>query len=93
MRRIFEIGGKTVFVFHSNRPGSPVIYLNTYSDEGQQLFEATQTAGYPPFTLVAISDLDWNHDMASWDSPAAFKGGEPFTGGANDYLRVGRQDI
>lgn len=93
MRRIFEIGGKTVFVFHSNRPGSPVIYLNTYSDEGQQLFEATQTAGYPPFTLVAISDLDWNHDMASWDSPAAFKGGEPFTGGANDYLRLLVEEI
>ena len=93
MRRIFEIGGKTVFVFHSNRPGSPVIYLNTYSDEGQQLFEATQTAGYPPLTLVAISDLDWNHDMASWDSPAAFKGGEPFTGGANDYLRLLVEEI
>ena len=88
MRRTFEIGGKTVFVFLSNRPGSPVIYLNTYSDEGQQLFEATQTAGYPPFTLVAISDLDWNHDMAPWDSPAAFKKGEPFTGGAYDYLRL-----
>lgn len=70
-----------------------MIYLNTYSDEGQQLFEATQTAGYPPFTLVAISDLDWNHDMASWDSPAAFKGGEPFTGGANDYLRLLVEEI
>ena len=93
MRRTFEIGGKTVFVFLSNRPGSPVIYLNTYSDEGQQLFEATQTAGYPPFTLVAISDLDWNHDMAPWDSPAAFKKGEPFTGGADDYLRLLVEEI
>ena len=88
MRRTFAIGGKTVFVFHSNRPGSPVIYLNTYSDEGQQVFETAQVVGCPPFTLVAISDLDWNRDMAPWDSPAAFKKGEPFTGEADDYLRL-----
>ena len=31
--------------------------------------------------------------MASWDSPAAFKGGEPFTGGANDYLRLLVEEI
>lgn len=88
MRRTFEIGGKTVFVFHSNRPGSPVIYLNTYSDERQKIYEAAQATGCPPFTLVTVSDLAWSHDMAPWDSPAAFKNGESFTGGANDYLRL-----
>ena len=93
MRRTFEIGGKTVFVFHSNRPGSPVIYLNTYFDEGQQVFEAAQAAGCPPLTLVAISNLGWNRDMAPWDSPAAFKKGELFTGGADDYLRLLVEEI
>lgn len=93
MRRTFEIGGKTVFVFHSNRPSSLVIYLNTYFDEGQQVFEAAQAAGCPPFTLVAISNLDWNHDMSPWDSPAVFKGGETFTGGADDYLRLLVEEI
>ena len=88
MCRTFATGGKTVFVFHSNRPGAPVIYLNTYSNEGQKVFEAAQVVGCPPFTLVAISDLDWNRDMAPWDSPAAFKKGESFTGGADDYLRL-----
>ena len=90
---IFTAEGKNVSVFSTTFPGAPVIYLNTYSDEGQQLFEATQTAGYPPFTLVAISDLDWNHDMAPWDSPAAFKNGEPFTGGADGYLRLLVEEI
>ena len=90
---IFTAAGKNVSVFSTTFPGAPVIYLNTYSDEGQQLFEATQTAGYPPFTLVAISDLDWNHDMAPWDSPAAFKNGEPFTGGADGYLRLLVEEI
>ncbi|WP_337542109.1 alpha/beta hydrolase-fold protein [Clostridium sp.] len=90
---IFTTADKNISVFSTTFPGAPVIYLNTYSNEGQQLFEATQTAGYPPFTLVAISDLDWNHDMAPWDSPAAFKKGEPFTGGADDYLRLLVEEI
>ena len=93
MRRTFEIGGKTVFVFHSNRPGSPVIYLNTYSDERQKIYEAAQATGCPPFTLVTVSDLAWNHDMAPWDSPAVFKNGEPFTGGADDCLRLLVEEI
>ena len=84
----FTIGGKNVSVFPGSVSDAPVIYLNTYSDESQQVLRAAQAAGCPPFTLVAISNLDWNRDMAPWDSPAAFKGGEPFTGGANDHLRL-----
>ena len=93
MCRTFATGSKTVFVFHNNRPGSPVIYLNTYSNEGQKVYEAAQTAGFPPFSLVAVSDLAWSHDMAPWNSPAAFKNGEPFTGGADDYLRLLVEEI
>ena len=47
----------------------------TFSDEGQKVYGAAQPDGCPPFTLVSISDLDWNHDMAPWDSPAALKKG------------------
>ena len=72
------IAGKAVDIFLSKEVGVPVIYLNTVSDEGRQVYEAAQVAGCPPFNLVAISNLDWNHDMAPWDSPAAFKKGEPF---------------
>ena len=56
-----SIDSKAVSIFQTGISGVPVIYLNTYSEEGQQVFEAAQAAGYPPFTLVAISDLDWNH--------------------------------
>ena len=71
----------------------PIVYLNTGSDEGRKVYEAAQAAGCPPFTLVAISDLDWNHDMAPWDSPPAFKNAEPCTGGADDYLRLLTEEI
>ena len=89
----FTINGKAVDVFLETEPGTPIIYLNTFAREGQKVFEATQVAGSPLFTLVVISGLDWNHDMAPWDSPAAFKKGEPFTGGAGDYLRLLVEEI
>lgn len=86
--RAFTINGKTVDVFLASEPGTPIIYLNTFSGEGQKVYEAAQAANCPPFALVAISDLDWNHDMVPWDSPPAFKNAEPCTGGADDYLRL-----
>ena len=90
---IFSINGKVTAVFSSTEPGAPIIYLNTVSNEGQQVFEAAQAVSRPPFTLVAVSDLAWNHDMAPWDSPAAFKKGEPFIGGADDCLRLLVEEI
>ncbi|SCH17996.1 Predicted hydrolase of the alpha/beta superfamily [uncultured Clostridium sp.] len=84
---------KTVSIFLNTKPDAPIIYLNTFSDEGQKVYEATQAIGCPPFTLVAISDLDWNHDMVPWDSPPAFKNAEPCTGGADEYLRLLTEEI
>ena len=88
-----EIGSKNISIFLSTKPRTPIIYLNTFSDEGQKVYEAAQAAGFPPFTLVAISDLDWNHDMVPWDSPPVFKNAAPCTGGANDYLRLLAEEI
>ena len=87
------INGKTINIFLALKPGTPIIYLNTFSNEGQKVYEAAQAAGCPPFTLVAITDLDWNHDMAPWDSPSAFKNADPCTGGADDYLRLLTEEI
>ena len=74
----FTIAEKGVDIFPSTETTAPTIYLNTFSGEGQKIYEAARAANYPQFALVAISDLDWNHDMAPWDRPAAFKNGEPF---------------
>ena len=89
----FSTQGKMVSIFPCLEATVPIVYLNTFSDEGRKVYEAAQAAGCPPFTLVAISDLDWNHDMAPWDSPPAFKNAEPCTGGADDYLRLLTKEI
>ncbi len=89
----FPVHNKTVSVFSSANPGTPVIYLDTFSNEGQQVFQTAQDAGCPPFTLVAVSDLNWNHDMTPWDSPSVFKNAPPCTGGGNDYIRLLIEEI
>lgn len=89
----FSTKGKTISIFPSFEVNAPIIYLNTFSNEGQKVFEAAQAAGCLPFTLVAISDLDWNHDMVPWESPPAFRNAEPCTGGADDYLQLLTKEI
>lgn len=89
----FTVAEKVVNIFPSTETTAPIIYLNTFSGEGQKIYEAARAANYPQFTLVAISDLDWNHDMVPWDSPSAFKNAEPCTGGADDYLRLLTEEI
>ena len=84
----FSTKSKTISIFPSFEVNAPIIYLNTFSNKGQKVFKAAQAAGCPSFTLVTISDLDWNHDMVPWDSPPAFKNAGPCTGGADDYLRL-----
>ena len=89
----FTATHKTISVFPCTEPECPIIYLNTFSDEGQNVYEAAQAASCPPFTLVTISDLDWNHDMVPWDSPPALKNADPCTGGADDYLQLLTEEI
>lgn len=89
----FSTQGKTISIFPSLEANTPIVYLNTFSGEGQKVFESAQASGCPLFTLVAISDLDWNHDMVPWDSPPAFKNAEPCTGGADSYLRLLTEEI
>lgn len=90
---IFVTAGKTISVFPSTDPKAPILYLNTFSNEGQAVFKAAQALGCPPFTLVAVTGLDWNHDMAPWESPPAFKNAAPCTGGADAYLRLLTEEI
>lgn len=85
---VFTIEKKTVTVFPGSGKDIPVIYLHTFGDDGTQLFQHLQALNCPDFTLVTISNLDWNHDMAPWDIPPVSEKSAPCTGGADDYLKL-----
>ncbi len=89
----YKIAEKKVQVYPSAEADRPVIYLNTYSEEGDQVYEALRERGCPAFTLVAISGLNWDHDMAPWDIPPISEDDTPCTGGADEYLRLLLEEI
>ncbi len=45
------------------------------------------------FILVCIQSTDWNKDMSPWPALKVFKGGEDFSGRADDYLAMLVSDI
>ena len=81
----FTIEQKHISVCPCDEPDQPVIYLNTFEGEGEQVLRILRDEGCPPFTLVSVSNLDWNHDMSTWEIPPVFKNAEPCTGGAETF--------
>lgn len=86
-KHLIDIAGKTIAVYPSAAPDRPVVYLNTFAEEGDEVYLALQKNNCPDFTLVTISGLEWNHDMAPWDIPPISKDDTPCTGGADAYLK------
>lgn len=52
------------------------------------MLEELEKMECPDFSLVVISNLEWNHDMALWDIPPIFHDDKPCTGGADTYLNL-----
>lgn len=86
MTKTFEVEGKRVDVFGIENTKSPLVILNTYSNEGEAVFNEATLLGAKTFTLAAISKLDWNKDMSPWENPAIYKNDEQFLGKADEYL-------
>ena len=84
----FSVEGKTVSVYPCKTPGSPALYLNTFGQEEPQVVAALGKLHLPDFSLIVLSGLDWNRDMAPWDAPPVFTNGAPCTGGADEYLEL-----
>ena len=57
---------KRVDIYPSAKPGSPVIYLNTFSNAVNSVYKNLMALGCPDFSLVAVSQLKWDHDMTPW---------------------------
>ena len=83
-----EIDGKCVNIFKSQNEAAPAIYLNTFSGEGAEIYRDLTASDEFDCTLIEITNLNWNHDLSPWASPAIMKNDDPFTGGADEYLNL-----
>lgn len=86
-KSISHVSGREIAIYSCGSPGSPIFYLNTFEEEGDRVYQTLRNMKCPDFTLVAISGLDWHHDMTPWEMPAVSEGATPCTGGADEYLR------
>lgn len=87
MTKIFEAGGKQAVLYPGEESGSPLIVLNG-GEEGEAVLQAMRETDAPDCSLLLVSGLDWNHDLAPWPCPPLLKNDEAFTGGADDYLKL-----
>ncbi len=89
----FTIQGRKIEIYGEGRTNVPVIYLNTVHGEGKAVWDQCQRIGCPAFSLVAVSGVQWNHDMSPWPIPPITKGDTPCTGGADVYLALLTEEI
>lgn len=83
-----KIDGKTVTVYPASAPGKPIVYLNTFDNEGEKVLRILREQNCSDFTLVTVSGLDWNHELSPWKAPAIFFGDKDFKGEAARFLKV-----
>lgn len=88
MKIRFTAGDKTITVYPGDAPDKPVVYLNTFEEEGERVYRELQADSCPDFTLVTITGIEWNQDLVPWDIPPVFAGDTAYTGGADGYLRL-----
>ena len=87
------IGQKRIDVYPSTIPDNLFIHLNTFSNSVTSVYKSLLALGCPDFSLVAISKLEWDHDMPPWYIGPISKHDTPCTGGADDYLKLLFDDI
>ena len=90
----FRVEGKTVSVFCQSEGASlPVAYVNSFEEEGRQLFDECLSVGCRDFVLVCVSGIDWNDDMSPWPMEPLYRRDRPYGGKAGEYLRLMEEKI
>ena len=91
--KAFDAGGKQAALYPGEEHNSPLILLNSYSDEGASVIQAMREIDTPDCSLLVVSNLNWNHDLTPWSCPPIMKNEPPYTGGADEYLNLLRTKI
>lgn len=85
---IIENKKVNIYSKNNNKKDLPVIILNTYGNEGEDVFNKCKSMNCAEYILVSISNLDWNNDMTPWFAPKLNKNDVDCLGKADEYLQV-----
>ena len=87
-KQTFACRGKSAALYLNGRTGSPLIVLNHYSGDGEEILRELGKADTPDYNLLVTGNLNWDHDMSPWYCPPLSAGDTPCTGGADEYLQL-----
>lgn len=82
MQKIEECGFSAA-VFLPEKPPEFSVWTVLPGGDGEHLFELLPA---PKPALICVA-ADWNRDLSPWATKKVFRGGEDFSGGANDFLK------
>ena len=83
----------TSYLVHFSSNDSPLIVLNSFGDEWKSVVENLDSLGVSSYSLLVITDLDWNSALSPWKADAVFKGESGFEGCADKYIHLLTQKI
>lgn len=91
MKKTLLINGKTINLYLTDNlaKAMPIVYLNLYQGDGHEIWEqCMELPDCPDFTLAAIGDIDWDHEMTPWETAPIFPGDTTYAGRADSYLEL-----
>lgn len=66
----------------------PLIILNTYDENGMEIFNETKKLTNKEFILATVSNIDWNNEMSPWYMEKLYKNESDYLGNADTYLKL-----
>ena len=85
-REDFTLCDYKLSLFRAEKADSPLIVFNSFSDEGEAVYQELRKQNAPECSFLSISISDWQREMSPWSAAALSKDGESFSGGADVYL-------
>lgn len=77
---------KKIYMYGEMTHKAPLVIVNTFGENGSELYTELQRCTDKEYCLAVISDIDWNNELSPWEYPAIYKNDSPFGGGADDYV-------
>ncbi|MBR1627928.1 MAG: alpha/beta hydrolase [Lachnospiraceae bacterium] len=87
-KKKYTIQKKEVTLYASDWEDVPLIVLNNFSGDGEEVMKSMAEIDTPECNLLVVGNLNWDHDMAPWSCPPIAPQDEPCTGGADAYLAL-----
>ena len=84
----FTTEEKKICLYRAGEENCPMIVLNHFGKDADGIARDIIIQGGARIDLLCVYGLNWNNDMTPWYCPPVMKGDAPYTGGADEYLKL-----